>query len=30
VLTDIDKQIEQETLAALGTLPETIRLRQLT
>ena len=30
VLTDIDKQLEPETLAALGTLPETIRLRQLT
>lgn len=29
VLTDIDKELEPETLAALGTLPETIRLRQL-
>ena len=29
VVTDIDKQLEPETLAALGTLPETIRLRQL-
>ncbi|MGH1564149.1 phosphoglycerate dehydrogenase [Mumia sp. DW29H23] len=29
VLTDIDKQLEPETLTALGTLPETIRLRQL-